>query len=74
MQFFEAIRLALSQIRVQKLKSFFTLLGVMIGVTFLIGLWVIAFGFLTPGGGFQGGVVVAGAILLVFLTAGYRAW
>jgi multicomponent Na+:H+ antiporter subunit B len=48
--------------------------SLMIGVTFLIGLWVIAFGFLTPGGGFQGGVVVAGAILLVFLTAGYRAW
>jgi putative ABC transport system permease protein len=36
MPFFEAIRLALAQIRVQKLKSFFTLLGVMIGVMFLI--------------------------------------
>ena len=38
MQFFEAIRLALSQIRVQKLKSFFTLLGVVIGVMFLIAV------------------------------------
>jgi putative ABC transport system permease protein len=37
-QFFEAIRLALSQIRVQKLKSFFTLLGVVIGVMFLIAV------------------------------------
>jgi putative ABC transport system permease protein len=36
MPIFEAIRLALYQIRVQKLKSFFTLLGVMIGVMFLI--------------------------------------
>ncbi len=36
MPFFEAVRLALYQIRVQKLKSFFTLLGVMIGVMFLI--------------------------------------
>jgi len=36
--FFEAIRLALQQIWVQKLKSFFTLLGVMIGVTFLIAV------------------------------------
>ena len=36
MPFFEAVRLALQQIRVQKLKSFFTLLGVMIGVMFLI--------------------------------------
>ncbi|MFN8573374.1 MAG: ABC transporter permease [Gemmatimonadaceae bacterium] len=38
MPFFEAVRLALSQIRVQKLKSFFTLLGVMIGVMFLIAV------------------------------------
>lgn len=38
MPFFEAIRLAFAQIRVQKLKSFFTLLGVMIGVMFLIAV------------------------------------
>ena len=38
MQFLEAVRLALSQIRVQKLKSFFTLLGVVIGVMFLIAV------------------------------------
>ena len=36
MRFFEAIRLALDTIRVQKLKSFFTALGVCIGVMFLI--------------------------------------
>jgi putative ABC transport system permease protein len=38
MPFLDAIRLALSQIRVQKLKSFFTLLGVVIGVMFLIAV------------------------------------
>jgi putative ABC transport system permease protein len=38
MSFIEAIRLALAQIRVQKLKSFFTLLGVVIGVMFLIAV------------------------------------
>jgi putative ABC transport system permease protein len=38
MPFFEAIRLALAQLRVQKLKSFFTLLGVTIGVMFLIAV------------------------------------
>jgi putative ABC transport system permease protein len=38
MPFFEAIRLAIDTIRVQKLKSFFTLLGVMIGVMFLIAV------------------------------------
>jgi putative ABC transport system permease protein len=36
MHFYEAIRLALATIRVQKLKSFFTALGVCIGVMFLI--------------------------------------
>jgi len=36
--FFEAVRLALQTIRVQKLKSFFTLTGVMIGVMFLIAV------------------------------------
>ena len=48
--------------------------GLLVGVAFLIALWLIAFGFVTPGGGFQGGVVLAGAILLVFLTAAYRPW
>ena len=38
MPIFEAIRLALAQIRVQKLKSFFTLIGVAIGVMFLIAI------------------------------------
>ncbi|MCE2802595.1 MAG: ABC transporter permease [Gemmatimonadota bacterium] len=38
MPLFEAVRLALQTIRVQKLKSFFTLLGVMIGVMFLIAV------------------------------------
>jgi putative ABC transport system permease protein len=38
MLFFESIRLALTTIRTQKLKSFFTLLGVCIGVMFLIAV------------------------------------
>jgi putative ABC transport system permease protein len=38
MPLIEAVRLALQTIRVQKLKSFFTLVGVMIGVMFLIAV------------------------------------
>jgi len=38
MPLFEAVVLAFQQIRVQKLKSFFTLLGVMIAVMFLIAV------------------------------------
>ncbi|MGE5144316.1 MAG: ABC transporter permease, partial [Acidobacteriota bacterium] len=37
MRFFDAIRLAFKQLRVQKLKSSFALIGVFIGVAFLIG-------------------------------------
>jgi putative ABC transport system permease protein len=38
MSLLEAFRLAFEQIRVQKLKSFFTVIGVTIGVTFLIAV------------------------------------
>jgi multicomponent Na+:H+ antiporter subunit B len=48
--------------------------GLLTGVVFLVGVWLIAFGYVTPGGGFQGGVVVAGAVLLVFIAQGYRGW
>jgi multicomponent Na+:H+ antiporter subunit B len=41
---------------------------------FLLGLWLVAFGTLTPGGGFQGGVILAGSMLLVFLAAGFRPY
>jgi multicomponent Na+:H+ antiporter subunit B len=46
----------------------------MVGGTILVGLWLIAFGFVTPGGGFQGGVIVAGGGLLLFLCSSHRAW
>jgi putative ABC transport system permease protein len=38
LQFFQAVIIALETIRVQKLKSFFTVIGVTIGVTFLIAV------------------------------------
>ena len=38
MPLFEAVRLALGTLRVQKLKSFFTLIGVTISVMFLIAV------------------------------------
>jgi len=49
------------------------LVGVgMIGGGLLIGLWLMAFGYVTPGGGFQGGVLFAGAILLLYLIGSHR--
>jgi multicomponent Na+:H+ antiporter subunit B len=46
----------------------------MVGAVVVAGLWLAAFGLVTPGGGFQGGVAIAGGIVLVFLAAGYRPW
>ena len=48
--------------------------AVMLGVVVLVGLWLAAFGLVTPGGGFQGGVVVAAGLTVLFLAAGYRPW
>src|SRR5581483_6297919 len=43
-------------------------------VTFVLALQVVAHGFITPGVGFQGGVVLSAAFALVFLTNEYRAY
>ncbi len=43
-------------------------------VTVVLGLWLVAHGHLTPGGGFQGGVVLAAAAVLLYLAGGYRAY
>jgi multicomponent Na+:H+ antiporter subunit B len=43
-------------------------------VTFLLGLWLAAFGLVTPGGGFQGGVVLASALVLLWAAGSYRAY
>ena len=37
----------------------------------LFGLYLISYGHLSPGGGFQGGVVLASGIILLFLSHGF---
>jgi multicomponent Na+:H+ antiporter subunit B len=50
-------------------------LGVLASVaTLLLALYVVSHGFVSPGGGFQGGVVIAAAFLFVFLTVEYRGY
>lgn len=44
----------------------------MTAAALLFGLYIVAHGHLTPGGGFQGGVVVASATLTVYLASRYR--
>jgi len=41
---------------------------------FLLGLFVIAHGYLSPGGGFQGGVVVGLSIVLLSIAVDYRSY
>jgi multicomponent Na+:H+ antiporter subunit B len=40
------------------------------GMIFMYGLYVIVHGHLTPGGGFAGGVIIAGAFILITLAFG----
>jgi multicomponent Na+:H+ antiporter subunit B len=40
------------------------------GIIFLYGIYVIIHGHLTPGGGFAGGVIVAGSFILLILAYG----
>ncbi|MFF0223857.1 MnhB domain-containing protein [Streptomyces sp. NPDC004629] len=46
---------------------------IVLPVTLVVGVYVIAHGQLSPGGGFQGGVVAATALHLLYLGADYRA-
>ena len=46
----------------------------LVPVLLAIGLYVVAHGFVTPGGGFQGGVVLAAAFALVWLAGEYHAF
>ncbi|SNT56063.1 multisubunit sodium/proton antiporter, MrpB subunit [Actinomadura meyerae] len=46
--------------------------GVLAPVLLLFGLWLISFGYITPGGGFQGGVLASGGALLLWLAGGHR--
>ena len=45
-----------------------------LGAVVLVALWLVAFGFVTPGGGFQGGVALASGALLLWLIASRREW
>jgi multicomponent Na+:H+ antiporter subunit B len=43
----------------------------LVAPTVLLGIYVVAHGHQTPGGGFQGGVILATALLLTYLSADY---
>ena len=43
----------------------------LVAPTILVGIYIVAHGHQTPGGGFQGGVILATALLLIYLSADY---
>ena len=43
-------------------------------VTLLFGIYVALHATVTPGGGFQGGAIIASGLVLLFLGEGYAAW
>jgi multicomponent Na+:H+ antiporter subunit B len=45
----------------------------LIGPALVLGAYIVTHGALTPGGGFQGGVILAAALLIVFLAGEYLA-
>jgi multicomponent Na+:H+ antiporter subunit B len=46
----------------------------LVGPTIVLGLYLVAHGYLTPGGGFQGGVVLAAGLVLLYAAGRYRAY
>jgi multicomponent Na+:H+ antiporter subunit B len=43
----------------------------LVAPTILVGIYIMGHGQLTPGGGFQGGVILATALLLIYLSSDY---
>ncbi len=50
-----------------------TVTNIVIGFIFIYGLYIILHGHLTPGGGFAGGVIIAGVFVLKLLAFGSKA-
>lgn len=47
-----------------------TVARIIVGVIFIYGVYIISHGHLTPGGGFAGGAIIAGAFILLVLAFG----
>jgi multicomponent Na+:H+ antiporter subunit B len=46
----------------------------LVGLLVVFGTYVVLHGHLTPGGGFQGGVIIGSSALVAYLTTGYTAF
>lgn len=50
-----------------------TIIRSLLPIVLIFGLYIISYGHLTPGGGFQGGMILVGAVMSVYLAYGYEA-
>jgi len=48
-----------------------TIIRSLLPIVLVFGLYIISYGHLTPGGGFQGGMILVGAVMSVYLAFGY---
>ncbi len=48
-----------------------TLIRFLLPLVLVFGAYIISYGHLTPGGGFQGGMILVGAVMSVYLAYGY---
>lgn len=49
-----------------------TIVRSLLPVVLIFGLYIISYGHITPGGGFQGGMILVGAVIAFYLAYGYR--
>jgi multicomponent Na+:H+ antiporter subunit B len=60
--------------RARRTSDALRILGLgLVGPTVVLGVYIVTHGHLTPGGGFQGGVILATALLIVYLAGRYAA-
>ena len=50
-----------------------TLIRSLLPIVLVFGAYIISYGHLTPGGGFQGGMILVGAVMSIYLAYGYNA-
>lgn len=46
--------------------------GIVLPIALMLGMYIVIHGHLTPGGGFQGGVMIGGAVAIMFVAFGNK--
>jgi multicomponent Na+:H+ antiporter subunit B len=49
-----------------------TLIRALLPLLLIFGAYIVSYGHVTPGGGFQGGMIIVGAVMSFYLAYGYN--